>query len=73
MNRFLLPLLGLACWLSAGTAQAALSDPAQLQTEAYVNLVQADQGLDAGRLDEALSLYQAARDYYQQLAVDFPG
>ncbi len=72
MNRFLLPLLGLACWLSAGTVQAALSDPAQIQTEAYVNLVQADQGLDAGRLDEALSLYQAARGYYQQLAQDFP-
>jgi len=72
MNRFLLPLLGLACWLSASTAQAALSDPAQIQTEAYVNLVQADQGLEAGRLDEALAQYQVARDYYRQLASDFP-
>jgi len=72
MNRILLPLLGLACWLTAGTATAILSDPAQIQTEAYVNLVQADQGLDAGRLDEALAQYQVARDYYQQLARDFP-
>lgn len=73
MNRYLLPLLGLVCWLSAAIAQATLSDPAQIQTEAYVNLVQADQGLDAGRLDEALAQYQVARDYYQQLASDFPG
>ncbi|MGD9611403.1 MAG: tetratricopeptide repeat protein [Kiritimatiellia bacterium] len=54
-------------------ASAALTDPAQIQTEAYVNLVQADQSLDAGRLDEALAQYQAARDYYLQLARDFPG
>ena len=73
MNRIPAILLALACWLSAGTARAALTDPAQIQTEAYVNLVQADQSLDAGRLDEALSQYQVARDYYQQLAKDFPG
>ena len=57
----------------AAPASAALTDPAQIQTEAYVNLVQADQSLDAGRLDEALTQYQAARDYYLQLAKDFPG
>lgn len=57
----------------AAPASAALTDPAQIQTEAYVNLVQADQSLDAGRLDEALAQYQAARDYYLQLAQDFPG
>ena len=73
MNRIPAILLALACWLSAGAARAALTDPAQIQTEAYVNLVQADQSLDAGRLDEALSQYQVARDYYQQLAKDFPG
>lgn len=73
MNRIPAILLALACWLSAGAARAALTDPAQIQTEAYVNLVQADQSLDAGRLDEALSQYQAARDYYLQLAKDFPG
>ena len=39
----------------AAPASAALTDPAQIQTEAYVNLVQADQSLDAGRLDEALA------------------
>ncbi len=66
-------LVGLACGLAVRPAQAALSDPAQIQTEAYVNLVQADQSLDAGRLDEALAQYQAARDYYLQLARDFPG
>ncbi len=73
MKRILISLIGLACWLSAGIVQAAFSDPAQIQTEAYVNLVQADQGLDAGRLDEALAQYKVARDYYQQLASDFPG
>ena len=57
----------------AAPAPAALTDPAQIQTEAYVNLVQADQSLDAGRLDEALTQYKAARDYYLQLAQDFPG
>ena len=57
----------------AAPASAALTDPAQIQTEAYVNLVQADQSLDAGRLDEALTQYKAARDYYLQLAKDFPG
>ena len=57
----------------AAPASAALTDPAQIQTEAYVNLVQADQSLDAGRLDEALTQYNAARDYYLQLAKDFPG
>ena len=57
----------------AAPASAALTDPAQIQTEAYVNLVQADQSLDAGRLDEALAQYKAARDYYLQLAKDFPG
>ena len=73
MNRTLLLLLALAACLSAGPAPAALTDPAQIQTEAYVNLVQADQSLDAGRLDEALAQYQVARDYYSQLAKDFPG
>ena len=73
MNRIPAILLALACWFLAGGVQAALTDPAQIQTEAYVNLVQADQSLDAGRLDEALSQYKAARDYYLQLAKDFPG
>jgi len=50
-----------------------LTDPAQIQTEAYVNLVQADQSLDADRLDEALSQYKVAREFYLQLAKDFPG
>lgn len=68
----------LACALAcagvlASPAPAAFSDPAQIQTEAYVNLVQADQSLDAGRLDEALAQYQAARDFYNQIAREYPG
>lgn len=72
-NPLLALVLGIAGLLSASTVRAALTDPAQIQTEAYVNLVQADQGLDAGRLDEALAQYQVSRDYYLQLAKDFPG
>ena len=72
MKRILL-LLACAGWLMAGPAQAELSDPGQIQTEAYIQLVQADQSLDAGRLDEALRQYQAARDYYVRLAREFPG
>jgi Flp pilus assembly protein TadD len=73
INRIFVLFLACACLLFAGTAPAALTDPAQIQTEAYVNLVQADQSLDAGRLDEALTQYKVARDYYLQLAQDFPG
>ena len=71
-SRLIVLLVGLAGGFTA-PASAALTDPAQIQTEAYVNLVQADQSLDAGRLDEALAQYQVARDYYLQLAKDFPG
>ncbi len=69
----ILALLAVLAGGFAAPVSAALTDPAQIQTEAYVNLVQADQSLDAGRLDEALALYKAARDYYLQLAQDFPG
>lgn len=72
MNRLLL-LLVCAGWLLTSPAPAQLSDPGQLQTEAYIQLVQADQSLDAGRLDEARRQYQAARDYYLRLAREFPG
>ena len=70
---FLALLLACACGFAVRPAQAAFSDPAQIQTEAYVNLVQADQSLDAGRLDEALAQYQTARDYYLQIAKEYPG
>ena len=73
MNRCYVILLALAAGLGSAAARAELTDPAQIQTEAYINLVQADQSLDAGRLDEALTQYQAARDYYLRLAKDFPG
>lgn len=65
-------LLALLAGLAAGPAPAALTDPAQITTEAYVNLVQGDQSLDAGRLEESLALYKTARDYYLQLSRDFP-
>lgn len=71
-KRLLACLLLFACGFCVHPASAALTDPAQIQTEAYVNLVQGDQSLDAGRLEEALSLYKTARDYYRQLARDFP-
>ena len=54
-------------------APAALTDPGQIQTEAYINLQLGEESLDAGRLDDALAQYQTARNYYQQLAKDFPG
>ena len=62
---------GLAWTASAATA-AEMSDPAQIQTEAFIQLLQADQALDAGRLEEALSLYTAARDGYVRVATEFP-
>lgn len=73
MNRIASLLVALACGLAVRTAGAALTDPAQIMNEAYIHLVQGDQGLDAGRLDEALSLYSQARDYYQRLSREFPG
>ena len=65
--------LAIACGAWAGTAWAVLTDPAQIMNEAYINLVQGDQSLDAGQLDEALGLYVQARDYYRRLADEFPG
>ncbi|NCA82105.1 MAG: hypothetical protein EOM72_05105 [Opitutae bacterium] len=70
MNR-MLPI-AFACWLVANTLHAAPADPSRLQNEAYVNLVQADQSLDAGQLEQALSQYRLARDAYLQLLQDFP-
>lgn len=74
-NRWKAAILALAvgCGAWAGAAGAALTDPAQIMNEAYINLVQGDQSLDAGRFDEALSLYGQARDYYRRLAEEFPG
>lgn len=67
-------VLALACaGALAAPARAELTDPAQIQTEAYISLQLGEESLDAGRLDEALTQYKAARDYYQQLARDFPG
>ncbi len=71
---FAIAVLALACaGAFAIPARAELTDPAQIQTEAYINLQLGEESLDAGRLDEALGQYKAARDYYQQLAKDFPG
>ena len=58
-------------WTASATA-ADMSDPAQIQTEAFIQLLQADQALDAGRLEEALPLYTAARDAYERVASEFP-
>lgn len=59
--------------LLPSAARAALTDPAQIMNEAYINLVQGDQSLDANRLDEALVLYTQAQEYYVRLAREFPG
>lgn len=70
MNRLVLAVaLGLS---GASWAGAAPADPEQLQTEAYVQLVQGDQSLESGRLDEAMTQYQAARRQYARLAEEFP-
>lgn len=53
-------------------ARAAFTDPTQIQTEAYIHLVQGDQSLDSGRLDEALEHYTLSRDFYLQIADEFP-
>ena len=70
MNR-MLPI-AFACWLVANTLPAAPADPSRLQNEAYANLVQADQSLDTGQREQALSQYRLARDAYLQLLQDFP-
>lgn len=57
---------------SALSVWAAFTDPSQIQTEAYIHLVQGDQSLDSGRLDEALEHYTVSRDFYLQIAEEFP-
>ena len=61
-----------ACLVWSAHAAADMSDPAQIQTEAFIQLLQADQALDAGRLEEALGLYTSARDGYVRVATEFP-
>lgn len=62
-----------ACLLLASAAAGAVpSDPEQLQTDAYVQVVQGDQSFDSGRLDEALGQYQDAKRLYERLAAEFP-
>ena len=62
-----------ACLLLGSAAAGAMpSDPEQLQTDAYVQVVQGDQSFDAGRLDEALGQYQDAKRLYERLAAGFP-
>jgi len=52
--------------------EAAYTDPAQIQTEAYIRLAQADQALDENNLDEARAAYADALALYSSLAADFP-
>ena len=73
MNRSLFLFAALVGGLAAGAASAALTDPGQIMNEAYIQLVQGDQSLDAGRLDEALGLYEEARQFYGRLSEEFPG
>ena len=66
--------IGLAglCLGSAAVGQEFFSDPSQVMIEAYIQLVQGDQSLDAHRLGEAQLYYQKARDYYTHLLREFP-
>ncbi len=70
MNRIV--SFALAGWLAATVLQAAPPDPEQLQNEAYVQLVQADQHFDAGEWELALAQYRLARDNYLRLLQDVP-
>lgn len=65
-------LLSACLLLGSAAAGAAPSDAEQLQTDAYVQVVQGDQSFDAGRLDEALGQYQEAKRLYERLAAGFP-
>lgn len=68
----LVGLCAVLVYAPAFLANATLTDPAQIQNEAYILLLQGDQSLDSGRLEEALSNYTSARDFYQKVASDFP-
>ena len=72
MNKLSIFILSAALLFGFAVQGRAVSDPAQMQTDAYVQLVQGDQSLEAGRLDEALGQYQAARRLYEDLASAFP-
>ncbi len=67
---YILLLLSVLCFFPGAAAAQELA--AKLQTEAYVHLVNADQSLDAGQLDDAVRQYQAAREFYNRLAMEFP-
>ncbi|MBR4190396.1 MAG: hypothetical protein IKQ55_10605 [Kiritimatiellae bacterium] len=69
---FLSSTLALLAALAIPAPAQAPDVPAQLQTDAYVQLVQGDQDLDAGRLEDALDRYQAARRAYGRLAAEYP-
>lgn len=74
MPRLAAALLAAACaGLLPTPARAMLTDPAQIMNEAYIQLVQGDQSLDAGRLEEAFAFYEQAREHYERLAREFPG
>ena len=65
-------IINLDMQLKSVVRDTRITDPSQIQAEAYINLVKADQSLDADRLDEALSQYKASRDYYVWLIEEFP-
>ena len=70
--KMILFLLSTCLLLGSAAAGAVPSDPEQLQTDAYVQVVQGDQSFDSGRLDEALGQYQDAKRLYERLAAEFP-
>lgn len=72
MKKSFIFILSNALLFGAAAQELPVSDPAQMQTDAYVQLVQGDQSLETGRLDEALDQYQAAKHLYEGLAAAFP-
>ena len=74
MPRKSLPALltALLLALPALAADRPAADPAQLQTDAYVALAQAEAALDANRPDDAAALFRQALDTYNAIARDYP-
>ncbi|MDR0993147.1 MAG: tetratricopeptide repeat protein [Verrucomicrobiota bacterium] len=72
MNRLLFVFLSIGFLAGLNTRANPMELAAQLQTEAYVYVVQADQSLADGRLEEAMENYQAAREAYRRLSIEFP-
>lgn len=50
----------------------AYTDPEQIQTDAFILVMEGDQAMDDGQWEEALSRYQQGQDLFRRLHQDFP-